>query len=89
MLQTGVNSRRYAALNAPDDLLQEEVARENQQRIEAERQSVDEAMTELDQRREEAEDMEAQYSSVRERLAQLPEDMEPLKVRWCLGRTGF
>lgn len=46
-------------------------------------------MTELDRRREEAEDMEAEYSSVRERLAQLPEDMEPLKVRWWLRRTWF
>lgn len=57
--------------------------------MEAERQSVHEVMTELDQRREGAEDMEAQYSSVRERLAQLPEDMEPLKVHWRLRRTWF
>lgn len=61
--------------------LQEEVAAENQQKIEAEKQSVHEAKTEFDKHRKMSEDTDSKYSSVRERIGQLSEDMEPLKVQ--------
>ncbi|XP_053192059.1 structural maintenance of chromosomes protein 6 [Scomber japonicus] len=57
----------------------EEVAAENQQKIEAEKQSVHEAKTEFDKHRKMSEDTDSKYSSVRERIGQLSEDMEPLK----------
>ncbi|XP_044022081.1 structural maintenance of chromosomes protein 6 isoform X2 [Siniperca chuatsi] len=57
----------------------EEVAQENQQKMEAEKQTVHEEKTELDKQRKIAEDIESKYSSVRERIDQLPEDIEPLK----------
>ncbi|KAI3367517.1 hypothetical protein L3Q82_026369, partial [Scortum barcoo] len=57
----------------------EEVAQENRQKIEAEKQIVHEAKIELDKHWKIAEDIESSYSSVRERIDQLPEDMEPLK----------
>lgn len=63
--------------------LQEEVAAENQQKIEAEKQSVHEAKTEFDKHRKMSEDADSKYSSVRERINQLSEDMEPLKVLLC------
>lgn len=61
--------------------LQEEDAQENLQKIEAEKQTVNEAKTELDKHRKLLEDTESKYSSVRQRVDQLPEDMEPLKVQ--------
>lgn len=61
--------------------MQEEVAQENQQKIEAEKQTVHEAKTELDKHRKSAEDIESKYSSFRERIDQLSEDTEPLKVQ--------
>ncbi|XP_042357224.1 structural maintenance of chromosomes protein 6 isoform X2 [Plectropomus leopardus] len=57
----------------------EEVAQENQQKIEAEKQTVHEAKTELDKHWKSAEDIESKYSAVRERIDQLSEDTEPLK----------
>lgn len=62
--------------------MQEEVAQENQQKIEAEEQTVHEAKMELDKHWQKAEDMESKYSSAREQIDQLPEDMEPLKVQY-------
>ncbi|KAM4595864.1 structural maintenance of chromosomes protein 6 isoform 2-T4 [Polymixia lowei] len=56
-----------------------EVAQENQQKIESEKQTVCEAKKELDERRKTAEDVDSKYSRVRERIDQLSEDMEPLK----------
>lgn len=61
--------------------MQEEVAQENQQKIEAEKQSVQEAKAELDKQREMAEDSDSKYSSVRDRIDQLLEEIEPLKVQ--------
>uniref|UniRef100_A0A3B5B5L6 Structural maintenance of chromosomes protein 6 n=1 Tax=Stegastes partitus TaxID=144197 RepID=A0A3B5B5L6_9TELE len=61
--------------------VQEEVAQENQQKIEAEKQTVQEAKAELDEHRKKAEDADSQYSSVRDRIDQLSEEMEPLKVQ--------
>ncbi|KAM7376228.1 hypothetical protein PAMP_005971 [Pampus punctatissimus] len=57
----------------------EEVAQENQQKIEAEKQIVHEAKTEFDKHQKMSEDTDSKYSSVRERIDQLSEDMEPLK----------
>ncbi|XP_035766941.1 structural maintenance of chromosomes protein 6 [Neolamprologus brichardi] len=57
----------------------EEVAQENQQKIEAEKQSVQEAKAELDKQRKMAEDSDSKYSSVRDRIDQLLEEIEPLK----------
>ncbi|XP_056249827.1 structural maintenance of chromosomes protein 6 isoform X2 [Seriola aureovittata] len=57
----------------------EEVAHENQQKIDAEKQTVDEAKKELDKHRKMVEDIGCKYSSVRERIDQLSEEMEPLK----------
>ncbi|XP_032356707.1 structural maintenance of chromosomes protein 6 isoform X1 [Etheostoma spectabile] len=56
----------------------EEVAQENRQKIEAEKQTVHEAKTELDNHQKTAEDIESKYASVRVRLDQLSEDTEPL-----------
>lgn len=61
--------------------LQEEVAQENRQKIEAEKRTVHEAKMDFDKHRKKAEDMESKHSSVREQIDQLPEDMEPLKVQ--------
>lgn len=61
--------------------MQEEVAQENQQKIEAEKQSVQEAKVELDEQRKMAEDSDSKYSSVRDRIDQLLEEIEPLKVQ--------
>lgn len=74
--------------------LQEEVAQENQQKIEGEKQTVHKEKIELDKHRKIAEDIESEYSSVKERIDQLPEDMEPLKVQQsivvslCLEETN-
>lgn len=65
------------------------MARENRQRIEAEKRTVHEAKMELDKHRKKVEDMETKYSSVREQLGQLPEDMEPLKVEFCCFQKYF
>lgn len=62
--------------------MQEEVAQENRQKIEAEKQTVYEAKTELDKHRETAEEAESKYASVRELIDQLDQDMEPLKVQY-------
>lgn len=67
--------------NVFKDFLQEEVAQENQQKIEGEKQTVHKEKMELDKHRKIAEDIESKYSSVKERIDQLPEDMEPLKVQ--------
>lgn len=61
--------------------MQEEVAQENQQKIEAEKQSVQDAKAELDKQRKMAEDSDSKYSSVRDRIDQLLEEIEPLKVQ--------
>lgn len=61
--------------------MQEEVAQENQQKIEAEKQSVQEAKAELDKQRKMAEDSDSKYSSVRDRIDQILEEIEPLKVQ--------
>lgn len=61
--------------------MQEEVAQENQLKIEAEKQSVQEAKVELDKQRKMAEDSDSKYSSVRDRIDQLLEEIEPLKVQ--------
>lgn len=61
--------------------MQEEVAQENQQKIEAEKQSVQEAKAELDKQRKMAEDSDSKYSSVRDRIDQLLEEIEPFKVQ--------
>lgn len=61
--------------------MQEEVAQENQQKIEAEKQSVQEAKVELDKQRKMAEDSDSKYSSVRDRIDQLLEEIEPFKVQ--------
>ena len=68
-------------VNLIEYVLQEEVAQENQQKIEAEKKAVHEAKTELDKHQKTAEDIESKYSSVRERIDQLSEDSEPLKVQ--------
>ncbi|XP_028250414.1 structural maintenance of chromosomes protein 6 isoform X2 [Parambassis ranga] len=57
----------------------EEVAQENQQKIEAEKQTVQEAKTELDKHRTKAEDADSKHASVRERIDQLSEEIESLK----------
>ncbi|XP_029900148.1 structural maintenance of chromosomes protein 6 [Myripristis murdjan] len=57
----------------------EEVFKENQQKIEMERQAVNEAKIELDKHRKTAEDIDSSYSCVREKIDQLSEEMEPLK----------
>lgn len=61
--------------------MQEEVAQENQQKIEAEKQSVQEAKAELNKQRKMAEDSDSKYSSVRDRIDQILEEIEPLKVQ--------
>ncbi|KAG7229117.1 hypothetical protein INR49_013059 [Caranx melampygus] len=57
----------------------EEVACENQQKIEAEKQTVDEEKKKLDEHQKMVEDVSCKYSSVREWIDQLSEEMEPLK----------
>ena len=61
--------------------MQEEVAQENRQKIEAEKLTVHEAKTELDNHQKTAEDIESKYSSVRHRIDQLSDDTEPLMVQ--------
>uniref|UniRef100_A0A3B5B5G6 Structural maintenance of chromosomes protein 6 n=1 Tax=Stegastes partitus TaxID=144197 RepID=A0A3B5B5G6_9TELE len=77
--RTLVSERAYFFFNV--QTVQEEVAQENQQKIEAEKQTVQEAKAELDEHRKKAEDADSQYSSVRDRIDQLSEEMEPLKVQ--------
>lgn len=62
--------------------MQEEVAQEYRQKIEAEKQAVHEAKAELDKHQKMAEDVESGYASVRERVDQLPDHMEPLRVQY-------
>lgn len=57
----------------------EEVAQENRPRLEAEKQFVHEAKTDLDKHRSSAEDVESKYFAVREQIDQLSEDAEALK----------
>ncbi|XP_039992840.1 structural maintenance of chromosomes protein 6 isoform X2 [Xiphias gladius] len=57
----------------------EEVAQENQQKIKEETQTVHKAKKKLDKHQKMAEDTECKYSSVRERIDQLSEEMELLK----------
>lgn len=61
--------------------VQEEVAQENQQKMEAEKQSVEAAKAELDKHQKMAEEADAKYSSVRDQIDQLSEEMEQLKVK--------
>lgn len=49
--------------------------------MEAERQRVHEAKAELDEQRKMSEDVDGKLSSVSERLDQLSEEAEPLKVQ--------
>lgn len=69
--------------------MQEEVAQENLQKIEAEKQTVQEAKMELDKLWKKVEDMETKHISVGEQLDQLPDDMEPLKVELCVFRNSL
>ncbi|KAJ7990795.1 hypothetical protein DPEC_G00290620 [Dallia pectoralis] len=57
----------------------EEVAQENQQRIDCEKKTVEEAKEELEKHRRRTGDVEGQYVDVRNRIEQLAEEMEPLK----------
>lgn len=61
--------------------LQEEVAQENNQKMESEKQTVHEAKEVLDKHAKAVMDIDKQYSDVRARLDQLAEEMDPLKVR--------
>lgn len=65
--------------------LQEEVAQENQQKIKEETQTVHKAKKKLDKHQKMAEDTECKYSSVRERIDQLSEEMELLKVQYHMA----
>jgi len=49
--------------------------------LEAEKQFVHEAKTDLDKHRSSAEDVESKYFAVREQIDQLSEDAEALKVQ--------
>ncbi|KAL6105278.1 uncharacterized protein ACO6RY_06840 [Pungitius sinensis] len=57
----------------------EEVAQENQQKMEVENQTVHEARKELNKQRKAAEEVESKYSAVRERIHHLYEETEVLK----------
>lgn len=66
--------------------MQEEVAQENQQKIEAEKQAVQEAEAELDKQRKTSDEADSKYSSVRDKIDQLLEEIEPLKVKIALKK---
>ncbi|KAM4724558.1 structural maintenance of chromosomes protein 6 [Anableps anableps] len=57
----------------------EEVAQENQQKIEAEKQAVQEAKAEFDKQQKTSEEADSKYSSVRDKIDQMLEEIEPLK----------
>ncbi|XP_046869724.1 structural maintenance of chromosomes protein 6 isoform X2 [Hypomesus transpacificus] len=57
----------------------EEVAQENNQKMESEKQTVHEAKEVLDKHAKAVMDIDKQYSDVRARLDQLAEEMDPLK----------
>uniref|UniRef100_A0A3P8YSN5 Structural maintenance of chromosomes protein 6 n=2 Tax=Esox lucius TaxID=8010 RepID=A0A3P8YSN5_ESOLU len=57
----------------------EEVAQENQQRIDCEKKTMEEAKKELEEHQKRTGDVEGQYKDVRNRIEQLAEEMEPLK----------
>uniref|UniRef100_A0A3Q2DB56 Structural maintenance of chromosomes protein 6 n=1 Tax=Cyprinodon variegatus TaxID=28743 RepID=A0A3Q2DB56_CYPVA len=67
-------------ISEPYILPQEEVAQENQQKVELEKQAVQEAKAELDKQRKSSEEADSKYSSVRDKIDQLVEEIEPLKV---------
>lgn len=62
-------------------VLQEEVAEESRQKMEAERQAMIEEKEELEQHGENVEHMESKDSSVRERIDRLCEEVEAMKVK--------
>lgn len=71
------------------------MALENQQKIEAEKQTVSKAKAELDKHKKMLDTIESKYSAERERMDQLSDEMEPLKVSEStavsfvlLGTTG-
>ncbi|KAL0969802.1 hypothetical protein UPYG_G00232480 [Umbra pygmaea] len=57
----------------------EEVAQENQQKINCEKKTVELAKKEVEEHREKTKEVECQYVEVRNRIDQLSEEMEPLK----------
>ena len=56
------------------------MAQENQQRIDGEKKTVEEAKEELDEHKRTAKEVDCQYVDVRNRIEQLAEETEPLKV---------
>lgn len=70
----------FSVISEPYILPQEEVAQENQQKVELEKQAVQEAKAELDKQRKSSEEADSKYSSVRDKIDQLVEEIEPLKV---------
>lgn len=67
----------------------EEVAQENQLKIESEKQAVHEAKEELDVLARAVMDIDKEYSDVRTRLDQLAEDMEPLKEEQAKAESEY
>uniref|UniRef100_A0A6Q2Z7J9 Structural maintenance of chromosomes protein 6 n=1 Tax=Esox lucius TaxID=8010 RepID=A0A6Q2Z7J9_ESOLU len=63
--------------------IRQEVAQENQQRIDCEKKTMEEAKKELEEHQKRTGDVEGQYKDVRNRIEQLAEEMEPLKVNRC------
>lgn len=59
---------------------QEDVAQENHQKIETEKQIVQKAKSEFDKHQKVLEEAYSKYSSVRNKIDQLSEEIEPLKV---------
>ena len=62
-------------------ILQEEVAEESRQKMEAERQAMIEEKEELEKHGENVENKESRDSSVRERIDRLCEEVETMKVK--------
>lgn len=60
---------------------QEDIAQESQKEIESEKQRVHEAKMELDTHRKRPKDVESKSLCVKERIYELSEEMEPLKVQ--------
>ncbi|CAG5866728.1 unnamed protein product [Menidia menidia] len=79
-VKSSINEQETASEEQTDDIASlEEVAQENQQKIETEKQGVQEAKTELNKRQKKAEESDSNYSSVRDKIDQLSEGMESLK----------
>lgn len=56
------------------------MAQENQQRIDSEKETVEEAKEELEEHKRTTKEVDCQYVDVRNRIEQLAEETEPLKV---------